>query len=675
MPTAQSTLPTLTRLDRDDCQGLERALGAEWLETDGLGGYASSTATMCATRRYHGLLVSVPPGSKEPHLFLSRFEEELDEDGRAFPLSMARYPDVWAPQGHQHLESFELAPWPRAVYRVGETELVREVLMVRGAPTVLVRWTLTEAPGVRHLDLRPFLPCRSAGALSVRNDVLDETVERFPRGLVCRPYAALPEVTLSLDRALGAADTEFHEAPTWYTDVEYTEEARRGYDDREDQWSPGVLRVGLTPGESLTIAASIDGEVVDPAALFEREVARRRAELERARPGLAGAADLAAGAFLVRSDDGTPGGRPGVVAGYPWFGEWGRDTYISLPGLTLARGDVEGCTEVLSSALGYLKDGLLPNRYGRGAEASEYHSIDAALWFARAVSLYEKAAGHDGRVRVVDEYGPALFEIATRYWEGTGLGVRADEESALVRCGPEAAAATWMDAHTEDEVYTPRDGYPVEINALWYSLLDHLEDLAKESGDRALLRTWRERRRLAKRSFLEKLWLEDHRYLADRWVDGAPDKSIRPNMVIAASLAASPLTRDRRADVVRIAKALLVTPRGLRTLAPDDSAYTGTYGGGTAERDAAYHQGTVWPWLLGFYTEAHLRAFGTKRKERDELLELWQGLAPELGRAGLGHVSEVFDGDLPHAPNGTIAQAWNTAEMLRALDMLGRTRL
>ena len=325
---------------------------------------------------------------------------------------------------------------------------------------------------------------------------------------------------------------------------------------------------------------------------------------------------------------------------------------------------------MLTGALPHLKEGHLPNIYGPTDAESHYGSLDAALWFARAVLLYDRAGGDRGLLR--GELGAALTEIAETWIAGTGLGVAVDEDG-IVTAGSAELNPTWMDARTSEGPVTPRHGAPVEINALWYSLLAHLEELAVDKTATRDAKRWRALRRRARKAFLARFWLEDEGYLADVWrPDGSSDASVRPNMVLAASLEASPLTRAQRGSIVERANAELLTPVGLRTLSPSDPHYAPRFEGGPDERDGAYHQGTVWPWLLGAWVEASLRAFGRSRAVRDDLRAKLSGLEPELERAGLLHVSEVFDGDAPHRPGGTIAQAWNTAELLRAFSMLER---
>jgi predicted glycogen debranching enzyme len=653
-----SVTQPLLHIDRDSCLQLERSMTREWIETDARGGYASSTILLCPTRRYHGLLVAPPPGQVKRHVFLARFEETFHGGGKSFPISMARYPGLWAPLGHQGVEHFELTPYPSWVYLFGRARLEREVMLVRGQHTVLVRYRVSGQQNPVELRLRPLLPFRDADALTFENFALEKRVERHARGIESQPYPALPKIAITL-----SGSVHFEADPVWYKNIEYPADIARGYDGHEEQFNPGVLHVTMESAVDMVVAATIGPAVQDPLALWRQESARRKKRLAALGLGVRAVQDVAADDFLHRDDS----GRRVVIAGFPWFGEWGRDTYISLPGLLLGRGRVEECGEALESALGYLKHGLLPNIFGRTREESRYNSADAALWFARAVQLYEREAGAEGRV--AERFLAGLTEIAESYIAGTDLGLRCDEEGLLHAGGP-TLNATWMDAQTSAGPVTPRNGCAVELNALWYHLLAHLEELHRELGDAHEVRVWGRRKRLVGHAFLARFWLPDEHCLADTWNERRADRSLRPNMVIAAALEWSPLSRGMRTDVVKCAMGELLTPFGLRTLEPRNPAYVGRYAGNSEQRDRAYHQGTVWPWLIGFFCEAYLRAYGWKPRRIEYLRSLLDAFEEQLPRCGLNHVSEVFDGDPPHRPGGTIAQAWNTAEILRAYRLL-----
>jgi predicted glycogen debranching enzyme len=652
--------PPLVQLGREVCADLETALGLEWLETDGVGGYAASTVLLCPTRRHHGLLVTPAPGRTARTVFLARYEESVHtEDGSTLRLSLARYPDTWSPHGHRHMESFALAPFPVTRHRLGDDVLVREILLVRGSPTVLCRYRLLGEGTAVRLRLRPLLPVREADALTHENLNLDPGTERLDRGIRCRPYAVLPALSITV----GGAPATFEPDPVWYRNLEYLEDLARGYDGHEDQFCPGWFEVSLAPGSEAVLAATIEAAVADPVERFHREAERRRVAARTRSRSLRGRLEEAATHFLLRA----AGGRLGVVAGFPWFGERSRDTFVALPGLLLARGEREAFAGALAGALPYLKDGRLPSTFGPTPLESPYDSGDAALWFALAVRRYEEAGA--SRREVARRFGAALTEIAEQALTASDP-VLARDESGLLWSESETGPATWMDAVRTDGPVTHRPGCAVEVNALWYSLVAHLEELAEGREEGA--RRWGKVRRRLGRSFLDRFWDAEADILSDRVHAGVRDGAVRPNMVIAAALGASPLSAKQRAAVLATAESELLTPFGLRSLSPRHRDYRGRCTGGPDARDAAYHQGSVWPWLLGFHVEASMRAHGAKRRRREAFRARIEAFASHLDEAGLGHVSEIFDGDPPHRPRGCFAHAMAVGELLRALAWLER---
>lgn len=621
------------------------SVAREWLQADGHGGYACGTAADVPTRRYHGWLVARSADSTRRHLMLARVGEVVVDGATETSLLATHWRGEPAVQRPAVQVAFEHQPWPTWDFVTGSARLRRELRMDGTRGVVFVRYTNT---GTKPLELHllPMLSCRAHDALTFANGVLDPRIVRLAGGFRFQPYESLAPVTMT---AAGPA-LRLQETAHWYHGVHLAEDERRGYECDEDQWNPCRFTVTLAPGADLRLAfhagAGVDAArpwpvrpvpVVDPWQRLERGAEQ----------------------FFFRA----PGERLGVLAGFPWFDEWGRDLFLALPGLTLARGDLARCTEVLRGVLPYLRDGLLPNIFGESVATSHYGSADAALWFALAVRRWQLAGG--SRQVLLDELHPALVAIAGRYLAGTGM-LEADD-ALLLRAGSPDRNATWMDAMTHNGPVTPRDGQPVEINALWCQLLAHLASLAGLRGDTAGAREWSGRWNRASAAFVQRFWLPEG-WLADRWVGGAPDRCVRPNMVVAAALELSPLGRAQRAAVVQKAWAELVTPRGLRTLAPADPRYRGRYHGGPEERDLAYHQGTVWPWLLGFFTEAALAAATaeTRRGVAQQLQHLLDGVVAQVEEAGLDHVSEVFDGSEPQQPGGTFAQAWNSGELLRA---------
>lgn len=672
----------LLQFDRAECLRLDTTLSRVWLETDGRGGYAASTPLLAPTSRFHGLLNVPFDGESERHQLLARLEESVHADGRGFPLSAVRYSGsgagaVFSPEGHKFVEEFEADPHPATTYRMGAARIRREVRMVRGEPgtprAVQVRYHLEGRDAPIELRVRPFVTARRADSLTFRNDALDTTVRRDGADVLVRPYASLPELALRVD----GAQADFHEGGDWYLGLEYDDDLARGYDGHEDQWTPGEFRVELRPGQDVLLTASVEGVVADPDRAWAAHPGRATPDTEDVE--LHRALERAAEHYLVRTETGVDGAtRLGVVAGYPWFGEWGRDTFIALPGLTLARGDLERCGEVLVDALPFVRDGRLANVYGPSGEFSDYRAVDASFWFARAIRLYDEELRHVGarRDRLLDELAPALEELL-RWHRTADTELVSVQPDGLLRAGSEHVATTWMDAVVADVPVTPRDGLQVEVNALWFQALHHLADLLDELArpdDAADWRAFADRVGIA---FRERFWLADRERLADRVVfapDGTatPDTAVRPNMVIAAALEPSPLTTDQRRAVVEVSRKELLTPWGLRTLSPRHLTYRGQYAGDVHRRDHAYHQGTVWPWLLGFHVEAELRAAPPEERSarREELRVRLEAFKPHLREHGLGHVSEVFDGDPPHRPGGCFAQAWSVAELLRASFLL-----
>jgi predicted glycogen debranching enzyme len=643
---------------------------AEWLLTDGAGGYASGCADDLARRRYHAWWIARPANSARRFVAVAAIDERVLVGGAVHHLMHAHWRDLPQPTPPAIVPTFVRRPLPAWTFRSGEITIERTIALRRvraeagSAPCLLVRWRNLSAVPVR-LDLRPLLGYCDADHLPPADERADATVLARGASWGFRPNTLLPAVWLTAD---GVA--AFRGEAAWYRGFLYATDRDRGYDHVGDRWTPGVLELEIGAGRDATLAFALDEPCAAPAAAFAAVARDAAAACERDVPGndCHRRLELGADDFLYRA----AGNRLGVLAGFPWFGEWGRDVFVSLPGLTLARGRFDLCAEVLRGAVPFLRGGLLPNVYGTSQGDSHYDSCDAALWFALAVARFADAGGE--REVVARELVPALAAIAAAYERGTDLGLVVGKDGLLC-AGRDDLNATWMDARIGKVPVTPRAGLPVEIEALWYSLLAFLAEHA--ATDKARWQTARDR---CGRAFVQQFWLaangDDGGWLADRVDDGVPDRAVRPNMVIAAALPRSPLSPAQRAAVVQKARGELLTPVGLRTLSPLDPAYRGRYEGGTETRDRAYHQGTVWPWLGGFFVEAALAAVPKKaRAEAAVQLRGWlDGFLPELDRAGLDHVSEVFDGDPPHRPGGTFAQAWNTGELLRAQVLVAEAR-
>jgi len=639
----------------DTCRDLDAALGREWLETNGLGGFASSTILGLNTRRYHGLLVAAihPPAGKM--VLLSKLEETLIIDGKSFDLSANQYPGVIHPQGFQYQTCFRLDPFPVFTYQVGGVEIEKSVFMVQGENTTVVQYELKTARNSVGLELRPLIAFRDYHNLTHANRGLDPTVASEPSLASVAPYPGLPRLYLAHDADNVEATGQ------WYRNFEYRIEQERGLDYREDLFSPLVWRFSLSTGATVAVVAStVRHDVREVPRLRQQEMTRRGQVADSApvKDELVCALVTAADQFIVAR-----GEQKTILAGYHWFGDWGRDTMIALPGLTLVTGRFDIARSILLEFSRHVDQGMLPNRFPDAGEPTEYNSVDGTLWFFEAIRAY---ADYTGDYEFVRKYLYAvLTDIMAWYVRGTRYGIRIDD-SGLLASGAPGVQLTWMDAKVGDWVVTPREGKPVEIQALWYNALRTMEDLASRFGDSAAEKRYAKMATVARWSFNRLFWNESTGCLYDVVNGDPPDASIRPNQILAVSLHYGMVARGRAHAIVDVVARELLTPYGLRTLARSDPHYVGHYAGDQHARDSAYHQGTVWPWLLGPFLSAYVAVNGGTAEARMQAAKWLGPFHQHLREAGLGQVSEILDGDPPHRPRGCIAQAWSVAELLRA---------
>jgi len=649
----------MIQFERETWSDLEAALRREWLETNGLGGFASSTIVGLNTRRYHGLLVAAtkPPAGRL--VLLSKLEETLWIDGRRFDLSANRYPGVIHPQGFHYLKQFRLDPFPVFTYEVEDIEMEKSVFMIHGENSAVIHYevrknTRPEVPKDLRLEIRPLIAFRDYHGTTHENDAINSAVQERSGLATVTPYQRLPSLHLAHNAI------ELRKTGDWYRNFEYDAERERGLDFSEDLFNPFVLSFDLRLRRQASIIASTEQRDVTHAVEYRRaEITRRRKALVASPIEDSFAHSLAAASdqYLVsRGDEKT------VIAGYHWFGDWGRDTMIALPGLTLLTGRYDVARSILRTFAKHVDQGMLPNRFPDAGETPEYNTVDAALWFFEAARAYLAYTSDLEFVR--DELYPVFADIISWHARGTRYGIKADS-SGLLASGELGVQLTWMDAKVGDWVVTPRRGKPVEIQALWYNALCIMEDLASRFGDEAARKRYRHLAAVAQWSFNRLFWNEKLGCLYDVVNGGPPDPSIRPNQIFAVSLPHSMLPRDRSRSVVEKVEEHLLTPFGLRTLAPSDPQYRGHYTGGPKERDGAYHQGTVWSWLLGPFITAYIKVNGGSEEARRRAQAWLSPLESHLAEAGLGHVSEIFEGDTPHRPCGCIAQAWSVAEILR----------
>ena len=632
----------------------------EWLLADGLGGYASSTVVGLHTRRYHGLLVAALKPPVERMVLLSKFEEALLLGERRHDLSTNAYGGgVVHPRGFERAFSFELDPLPTLTFEVDGGRLKRTVARAHGEPGTAVVYEY-EGPGPATLELRPLLAYRDHHALQHENAAVHRESKRAGDDLVLAPYDGCPPLHV---RQAGAS---WEDDGCWYRGLEYARERERGLDFTEDLWSPGILRVPLRAGKPwgiLVWAGPIpSGRSAEAVVTGERS--RLRA-LAGGAEGLLAHLRRAADTFVVRRGE---TGRS-VIAGYHWFADWGRDTMIALPGLCLSEGHHDAARTILREFARHVNAGMIPNRFPDGGEAPEYNAVDASLWMVMAVHrLIEATGDHEfARKRMKD----TVAAILDGYKNGTRHGIRMLPDG-LITQGEPGVQLTWMDAKVGDWVVTPRHGHAVEIQALWYNGLLIGAELARDAGDAGRAAEWTALAAKVRESFLRAFWSDSLGYLADVVAGGTKDLSLRPNQLYAIGLPHALLPRDKALRVLDVVKRHLLTPVGLRTLAPSDPHYQRRYEGGVRSRDAAYHQGTVWPFLMGIYFDALIRLNGEEGKTAAR--EWLAAFEPHLQEAGVGTVSEVFDGDAPHRPGGTISQAWSVSELLRIASRLDLRR-
>ena len=634
---------------------------AEWLEADGLGGFASGTVAGHRTRRYHALLLTATTPPSGRMVLVNGFDAFVETEGGTFAISSQHYaPGVTHPDGAVRLESFSIDPWPVWTWRIGDDlRIKQELFVVHGQSAVAMSWRILRGSGgMVRLRVRPFLSGRDFHATHHENGAF-----RFEAAVSCetvewRPYDGVPAVW-------AASNGCYVHAPCWYRNFLYAEEAARGLECVEDLASPGTFEWDLAGRPAVWMLAAEGNRIADGKSAEESFSRFRRSERER-RARFVSPLHRSADAYLVKRGAGST-----IIAGYPWFGDWGRDTFIALRGLCLATGRIGEARDILVEWAGTVSEGMLPNRFPDHGRTPEYNSVDASLWYVVAVHEYLRFAearhpaeaiadGHAEQLRAAAE------AILNGYRKGTRFGIRMDADG-LLACGEPGVQLTWMDAKVGDWVVTPRIGKPVEVQALWLNALWIGGQWSAE---------WRELFERAKAAFGARCWNKSAGVLFDV-VDcdhraGVNDPAIRPNMIFAVGgLPVAILDGERARRVVDTVEARLLTPLGLRSLAPGEPGYAPRYEGGVLQRDGAYHQGTVWPWLLGPFVEAWLRVRGNTPSSRESARAKFVApLRRHLGVAGLGHLSEIADAEPPHTPRGCPFQAWSLAELLRIENLL-----
>ncbi len=640
---------TYLKFEKSQLINLEYSLTKEFIRSNRAGSYSSSTIVYCNTRKYHGLLIApIENLDGDRHVLLSSFDETIIERENEFNLGIHKYQgDIYSPRGHKYVRDFYADPTPTIIYRVGGVVLMKECLLVEKEEQIMIRYTIVESDVPVKLRFRPFLAFRNMHHLSKANLYANTKAVLIPNGAKVRLYDGYPFLHMQFSK-----DAEFVPAPDWYYGIEYNKELRRGYDYKEDLFVPGYFETDGKKGDVIIFSAS--------TVKANPEQLKRKYTLELSkripRDSFKNCLINSAQQFFYKRNKKTE-----IIAGFPWFGCWGRDTFIALPGLTLAIGDTNTCKEVLDTQVGKLKNGLFPNVGSEDNPA--FNSVDAPLWFFWALQQYTKTV--KSYSAIWKNYSKAIRQILEAYRDGTTFNIRM-YENGLIYAGEPGKALTWMDAVVHGKPVTPRMGFPVEINALWYNALMFCLDLARRAKDEEFVRSWESLPQKVHDSFLSAFWDVKKGYLADVVDVKTTDWSIRPNQIIAVSMEYSMLTPEMKNAVLHVVERDLLTPRGLRTLSPTNENYKGIYKGTQEQRDHAYHQGTVWPWLLEHFCEAYMNLH--KESGLGFLENLINGFEPVITELGIGTIAEIFDGDPPHRARGAISQAWSVAALLRIIE-------
>ena len=651
---------------RETCGNLDIAESREWLVTNGIGGYASGTVAGLLTRRYHGLLVAAlkPPLGRT--LLLAKLDETVLYDTGSYSLHTNRWADgIVSPHGYQHIERFSLeGTIPLWRFAFADALLEKRVWMQQGANTTYIQYTLRRATQPLKLTLKAMVNYRDYHSDTQSND-WRMSVEQVEQGICVTAYPGAVPLYLLSDSPLGASASIVH---NWYYGFDLAVERYRGLKDKEDHLHAATFEVTLNPGEAIAFVASTEKQ---PNLNGEAALKLRRAQEQKLTglwnsnrplnakesPSWINHLILAADQFIVnRLVPEDPNGKT-IIAGYHWFSDWGRDTMISLPGLTISTGRPEVARSILRTFARYVDQGMLPNRFPDAGEQPEYNTVDATLWYFEAVRAYYSATNDDN---LLAELFPVLADIINWHCRGTRYNIHLDPADGLLYAGVAGVQLTWMDAKVDDWVVTPRIGKPIEVNALWYNALRTMAKFARQLG-----KPHQEYEAIADRAKyrFSRFWNDKTGYCYD--VIDSPDGDdalLRPNQIFAVSLPESPLTPAQQRSVVEACGRVLLTSYGLRSLASNHPQYQGEYGGNQYQRDGAYHQGTVWGWLLGPFVLARLRVY----KNPEQARQFLEPMANHLTAHGVGSLSEIFDGDAPMTPRGCIALAWTVAEVLRA---------
>lgn len=648
----------MNTINRETLNDFSKSSRLEWIDTNGLGGYASSTVLGLNTRRYHGLLVAALNPPVEREVIVSKLDETLIIKNKSYELSTNQFPGKVHPEGYKYLVEFNKDLFPEFIYQVCQVKIKKTISSIHCKNSTTVIYDILDAEDSFTLHLSPFIAMRDFHSLRKANDNIRSEYS-FQNGMFELKFNSHPN---SLYANISKGD--FVSQQDWHYNFEYLEELDRGLDYREDLFKPGYFKVNLNKGDKVVITFSTNPNTRDCLAVFNQEKLRREKIIEKSKDDeILKNLTLAADQFIVnRKAMGKT-----VIAGYHWFSDWGRDTMIALSGLTLTTNRFNDAQSILETFANSMDRGMIPNRFPDHGEAPEYNTVDATLWFFIAAKKYLDATNDFYFVR--ETLYPRFKKIIEWHQKGTRHNIHEDFDG-LLYAGELGVQLTWMDAKIGDWVVTPRQGKAFEINALWYNALMIAAYLADMFNDKECITMFKEKTKQIYKSFNETFWNEDAGYLYDYVDADYNDSSFRPNQLYAVSLPHKLMDKEKAKAIVDKVYEKLYTPFGLRSLSPDDKNYKSIYTGDQYSRDAAYHQGTVWSYLLGAFADAIEYAYPEEKNER--IKKIIEDFIPHLSTVGLGTISEIFDGDYPNNPKGCISQAWSVAEFLRIYKKYGK---
>ncbi len=635
--------------EKSELINLEYSLGREMLRSNRAGSYSSTTIIACNTRKYHGLLVCpMEHLDGDKHILLSSLDCTIIQHGSEFNLGIHKYQgDNYNPKGHKYIQDFQAENALQIYYRVGGVRMIRESLLVEKEQQFLTSYKILEADKPFRLKFAPFLAFRNMHQLSKANLHAQTKVKYIKNGIKTRLYDGYPYLHMQFSK-----EAEFVPSPDWYYNIEYLEEQRRGYEYQEDLFVPGYFELPARKGEVIVFSAST--KEINPTTLKRKYTfeLNKRIPRENFKNCLQNSAEQ----FIIRKEKKTE-----VTAGFHWYGAESRDTFMSLPGLTLPINDRKTFKAVVDTMVDKLNKGLFPNL--RPDDELIYNSVDASLWFIWALQQY---CIHTGDCKFIwTNYSKAIKSILKNYREGTSHNIKM-LENGLLYAGEQGKALTWMNTYMNGKPVTPRTGCAVEVNALWYNAVVFSLSQAEAAKDQGFIKKWHTLPEKIRTAFVENFWDDRNRYLADFSNGDYKDWAIRPNQIIAVSVPYSPITDDMKKAVLEIVKNDLLSARGLRSLTPNHPDYVGKYEGNQMQRDLAFHQGSAWPWLIEHFCEAYLRLY--KRSGLGLIKSIIKNFEPTMNEHGIGSISEIYDGDPPHAPHGAISHAGSVAALLSVID-------